>query len=356
MDSASQINLSPGVTPVSRAIFDLHMTVFWICVGIAVLVFGVMIYSLIRHRKAAGFKASKFHEHTALEILWAIVPFIILILIAVPATKVLINMNDDSDADMTVKIIGYQWKWKYEYLDNGISFYSNLSTPQDEMANETPKNQWYLLEVDHPLVLPINEKIRFLITSNDVIHSWWVPALGVKKDAIPGFIHETWTRIDKPGVYRGQCAELCGTNHGFMPIVVIAVTQPEFAEWVKKQQQSPATAGNVAPKSMTKEELMVQGKLGFTANCSVCHKADGQGMPPAFPALNGDKVVLGPITENINTVLNGRPGTAMQPWGKVLNDQEIAAIITYVRNAWANNTGDVIQPAQVKAVRQSPAQ
>lgn len=248
MDSASSINMTPGVTPMSRSIYDLHMTVFWICVAIGVVVFGVMIYSIIRHRKSAGYQAAKFHEHTWLEITWAIIPFIILVIMAVPATKTLIQMNDDSDSTVTIKITGYQWKWNYEYLDQGIKFFSNLSTSQDELNNLVPKNKWYLLEVDHPLVVPIDEKIRFLVTSNDVVHSWWVPALGVKRDALPGFINEAWTKIEKPGIYRGQCAELCGTNHGFMPIVVVAVTQPEFAAWVKQQQAHPETAGTVKKK------------------------------------------------------------------------------------------------------------
>jgi cytochrome c oxidase subunit II len=355
MDTTSQINMPVGVTPMSRAIYDLHMLVFWICVAIAVVVFGVMIYALIRHRKSAGHQAAHFHEHTVVEIIWTIIPFLILIAIAVPATKTLINLNDESDSALTVKITGYQWKWKYEYLDQGISFMSNLSTPQDEIENVTPKNEWYLLEVDHPLVLPINEKIRFLITSNDVIHSWWVPALGIKRDAIPGFIHESWARIEKPGMYRGQCAELCGTNHGFMPIVVIAMTQPDFDAWVKQQQklekENASAVGGYTPKKMNKEELMQLGKNVFEENCAVCHKVDGSGMPPAFPALNHDKVVNGPLADQIKTVLYGRPGTAMQAWGKVLNDQDIAAAITYTRNAWGNHTGDVVEPEQIKAAR-----
>ncbi len=243
-----QLNMSPGVTPISHAIYDLHMAVIWICVAIAVVVFGVMIYSLIFHRKAAGYKAAKFHEHHWLEIVWAIIPFIILIIIAVPATKTLIKMNDDSNSTVTIKITGYQWKWNYEYLDQGIKFFSNLSTPQDQLSNTAPKNKWYLLEVDHPLVVPVGEKIRFLVTSNDVIHSWWVPAFGVKRDALPGFVNEAWAKIEKPGIYRGQCAELCGTNHGFMPIVVIAVTPAEFATWVKEQQAHPNKAGEVKKK------------------------------------------------------------------------------------------------------------
>jgi cytochrome c oxidase subunit 2 len=351
MSAASQINMAKGVTPVSHAIYDLHMTVFWICVAIAVVVFGVMIYALVRHRKSVGHEAAKFHEHTWLEIIWAVIPLIILVIIAIPATKTLINMDDSSDATLTIKITGYQWKWKYEYLDQNISFMSNLATAQDEMQNLTPKNKWYLLEVDHPLVLPVDEKIRFLITSNDVIHSWWVPALGVKKDAIPGFIHETWARIHKPGIYRGQCAELCGTNHGFMPIVVEAVTQPQFNAWVVQQIKNPAQAGASTQQPPTQSNVMLAGKLAYEKNCSVCHKDNGLGMPPAFPALKGSKIATGDVTKHIAIVLNGKPGTAMQPFGKILNDQDIADIITYERNAWGNNTGDIIKPAQIKAAR-----
>lgn len=350
----SATNMSQGVTPVSHAVYDLHMTVFWICVAIAVIVFGVMIYALIRHRKAAGHEPAKFHEHAWLEIIWAIIPLIILIIIAVPATKTLMNMDDSTDSDLTIKITGYQWKWKYEYLDQGISFMSNLATPQDEMQNLTPKSKWYLLEVDHPLVVPINEKIRFLITSNDVIHSWWVPALGVKKDAIPGFIHEAWARIDKPGIYRGQCAELCGTNHGFMPIVVEAVTKPEFEAWVKLQMKTPELSGaGIKQKPLTKDEIMAAGKADYEQHCSVCHKDTGLGMPPTFPALKGSKIATGDVKEHIHIVLYGRPHTAMQPFGKTLNDQDIADIITYERNAWGNNTGDIVKAEQIKAARLS---
>lgn len=232
------VNMTSGVTPVSQGAYQLHMTVFWICVGIGVVVFGVLIYSLIMHRKSRGVQAAHFHEHLTLEIVWAVIPFIILIVMAVPATKLLVRMNDQTKSDVTVKITGYQWRWKYEYLDQGISYFSNLSTPQDQLQNTAAKGQWYLLEVDHPLVLPIHKKIRFLMTSSDVIHSWWVPALGVKRDALPGFINEAWANIDKPGIYRGQCAELCGTNHGFMPVVVVAVTQAEFDKWVQQQTQT----------------------------------------------------------------------------------------------------------------------
>jgi cytochrome c oxidase subunit 2 len=236
--AAWQTNMPRGVTPLSHAIYDLHMLVFWICVAIAVIVFGIMLFSLIRHRKSRGVTPAQFHEHPVLEIAWAIVPFIILIAIAVPATKTLIKMNDNSNPDLTIKVTGYQWRWRYAYLDQGIDFFSNLSTPTEELQNRAKKNPWYLLEVDHPLVVPIHKKIRFLFTSNDVIHSWWIPTLGIKRDTIPGFINEAWARIEKEGIYRGQCAELCGTNHAFMPIVVQAVSESAFNQWVKQQENT----------------------------------------------------------------------------------------------------------------------
>jgi len=351
-----QLNMGQGVTSVSNQVYGLHMAAVWICVGIAVVVFGVMLYSLIFHRKSRGFEAAKFHEHPVLEITWAVIPFIILVVMAFPATKILMRMNDMDKSDLTIKITGYQWKWKYEYLDQGISFFSNLSTPQNQLNNQAAKGQWYLLEVDKPLVVPIHQKIRFLLTANDVIHSWWVPALGIKRDALPGFINEAWARIDKPGVYRGQCAELCGTNHGFMPIVVEAVSEEDFKKWVAQQtgQKGAATTPSssaAAPAKLTKEMLMSKGEEAYEKTCAVCHKEDGLGMPPAFPALKGSKIATGPVKDHINIVLNGKPGTAMQAFGTQLNDDDIAAIITYERNAWGNNTGDVVQPADIAAAR-----
>lgn len=233
--AAWETNMPRGVTPISHAMYHLHMLVFWICVGIAVVVFSIMIYSLICHRKSLGVHAAQFHEHFLLEIAWAIVPFIILIVIAIPATKTLIKMNDNADSELTIKVTGYQWRWRYAYLDQGIEFFSNLSTPAEELQNQAKKNKWYLLDVDHPLVVPTHKKIRFLFTSNDVIHSWWVPTLGIKRDTIPGFINEAWAKIETEGTYRGQCAELCGTNHAFMPIVVKAVKEKEFNRWALQQ-------------------------------------------------------------------------------------------------------------------------
>lgn len=357
------LNMTPGVTPISQDIYHLHMTIFWICVAIGIVVFGVMIFALVNHRKSLGVKPAQFHGNTRIEIFWAVVPFLILIIMAVPATLVLMRMEDSSKADVNIKVTGYQWKWQYEYLDEGISFYSNLSTPTDQMKNTAPKGQWYLLEVDNPLVVPIHKKIRFLVTASDVIHSWWVPALGIKRDAIPGFVHEAWARIDKPGIYRGQCAELCGLNHGFMPIVVDARTEADYAKWVAQQkagkQQAVVQAQVEANKQWTLPELMQKGESLYGTNCSVCHKPDGMGMPPAFPALKGSQVATGAVESHIGIVLNGRPGTAMPPFAAQLSDADIAAIVTYERNAWGNadqktygaKAGGVVQPADVAALR-----
>jgi cytochrome c oxidase subunit 2 len=356
-----QMNMSPGVTPISRDMYFLHMTIFWICVVIGVIVFGIMFYSLIRHRKSLGVKPATFHENTFLEIFWAIIPFLILIAMAFPATKVLLNMEDESDADVNIKITGYQWKWRYEYLDEGLNFFSNLSTPQEQIQGKAPKDEWYLLEVDKPLVVPIHKKIRFLVTSNDVVHSWWVPALGVKRDAIPGFIHESWTRIDRPGMYRGQCAELCGLNHAFMPIVVDARPEADYKNWVQAQKlaaQHPGAAQ--APTGpMSKQDLMANGAEVYNRTCIVCHQANGQGMPPAFPPLAGSKIANGPVTNHLHIVLKGKPGTAMQAFELQLNDKDIASVITYERNSWGNgqadkfgkDAGGLVQPADVAAAR-----
>ena len=348
-----QMNMFKGVTPVSRDIYHLHMVAISICAIIGVIVFGIMIYSLIYHRKSKGFVPAKFHDNLKLEIIWSIIPFLILVGLAFPATRVLMHMDDSRDADVTIKVVGSQWKWQYQYLNEGISFFSNLSTPYAQMYNKEPKDEWYLLEVDKPLIVPVHKKIRFLVTSSDVVHSWWVPELGVKRDAIPGFMHEAWARIDKPGIYRGQCAELCGINHGFMPIVVQAVREDEFANWILAQK-NPQPTPNV---KMTRKELLTLGKTQYNRVCAACHQANGRGMPPLFPALKGSSVAVGhPISRHIDMILNGVPGSAMQPYKDVLSDADIAAIVTYERNAWGNNTDDEIQPADVARVRQENSQ
>jgi len=345
------LNLTRGVSPISHDVYELHMTIFWICVVIGLVVFGVMFYSIIYHRKSRGAKAADFHSHTWLEIGWTIVPVIILVLMVIPATKVLLNMNNYEKDELTIKITGYQWKWQYEYMEDGIRFFSNLSTPADQMQNKAPKGKNYLREVDHPLVIPIHKKVRFLITSNDVNHAWWVPDFGVKRDAIAGLINEAWTKVDKPGTYYGQCAELCGINHAFMPIVVIATTEEGYKNWVA-QQKGEATQGAAdVNKQWTMQELMKQGEQTYSRICAACHQPAGTGLPPTFPALKGSKIATGPVGDHINIVFNGKSGTAMQAFKNQLNDVELASVITYERNAWGNNTGTMVQPVQIKALR-----
>lgn len=344
-----QLNMYRGVTPISHDIYQLHMIAIYVCAAIGVIVFGVMIYSLIFHRKARGHVPATFHDNKRLEIVWTAIPFFILVALAIPATRVLVHMEDTADSEVTIKIVGSQWKWQYQYLDQGISYFSNLSTPYKQMHNQEKKGEWYLLEVDKPLVVPVNKKIRFLVTSSDVVHSWWVPELGVKRDAIPGFMHEAWARIEKPGIYRGQCAELCGINHGFMPIVVKAVDDYSFKQWVAQQ----TTASTVVTKKTAREVLMKEGKVKYEQMCSACHRSDGTGLPPMYPALRASSIAVGkPIDRHINLLLHGVPGSAMQAYKDVLTDAEIAAIVTYERNAWGNNTNDVVQPEDVQKLRE----
>ncbi len=351
-----QMNMYRGVTPISREIYDLHVIAMYVCAGIGVVVFGVMIYALIYHRKSRGHQAAEFHENLKLEIFWTVIPFIILIALAVPATKVLIRMDNVDNADLTIKVVGYQWKWQYQYLKEDIHFYSNLATSYDAIHNRAPKTEWYLLEVDRPLVVPVHKKIRFLVTSNDVIHSWWVPELGVKRDAIPGFMHEAWAKIDKPGTYRGQCTELCGIYHGFMPIVVKAVPQEEYDAWVKTQQEQQTALAKQQDEehpNMTRDELMTLGKQKYQQLCTACHLSTGLGMPPVYPALKGSSIAVGhPISRQIQLILNGVTGSAMQAYGDQLTDEELAGVVTYVRNSWKNNTNDLVQPNDVRKVRQ----
>lgn len=353
-----QLNMYQGVTPLSHDMYDLHMIAMVICGIIGVVVFGVMIYSLIHHRKSKGYTPATFHDNFRLEVLWSLIPFLILVGLAIPATKVLISMEDNKDSEVTIKVVGYQWKWQYQYLDQGISYFSNLATPYDQIHNREKKGEWYLLEVDKPLVLPINRKVRFLVTSNDVVHSWWVPELGIKRDAIPGFMHEAWARIEKTGTYRGQCAELCGINHGFMPIVVQAVKEDEFDQWVANQvkvrdQYAELSVQAAEQPKMERSELMSLGKQKYDQICAACHQVNGKGLPPMYPALKGSSVAVGkPISRHINMILHGIPGSAMQPYKDQLSDKEIAAIITYERNAWENNTDDLVQPADVAILRQ----
>ncbi|WP_305855958.1 cytochrome c oxidase subunit II [Balneatrix alpica] len=345
------LNMPVGVTEISRNVYGLHMTIFWICVAIAVIVFGVMFWSILHHRKSRGAIPAQFHESTLVEIIWTLIPLLILVAMAVPATATLIKMYDASDAEVDVQITGYQWKWRYQYLNEDVDFFSNLSTPQEQIQNEAPKGEHYLLEVDEPLVLPVGKKVRFLITANDVIHSWWVPDLAVKKDAIPGFINEAWVKIEEPGIYRGQCAELCGKDHGFMPVVVVAKSEKDYQEWLVEKQAEKAALANSANREWSLEELMERGEKVYAASCAACHQPNGMGIPPAFPALNGNTIVTQDIDKHIDVVLKGVTGTAMQAFAAQLNDVDLAAVITYERNAWDNKTGDVVSPQMIKEKR-----
>jgi len=344
------LNFPPPVTEIAKEVYSLHMLIMLVCVGIGVVVFGAMFWSIVMHRKSRGHKAATFHESTTIEIIWTAIPFMILVGMAIPSTATLIKMEDTKNADLVIKITGYQWKWKYEYLEQDVSFFSNLSTPRDQIDNKVAKGKDYLLEVDNQLLIPTGKKVRFLVTANDVIHAWWVPQLGVKKDAIPGFINEVWTRVDEPGTYRGQCAELCGKDHGFMPIVVQAVSEDEFKKWISvKKAEVVATAAD-AGKSWSKDELLQRGEKVYQT-CAACHGATGAGIPGVFPAIKGSKIATGPLGAHLNIVMKGKPGTAMQAFAGQMNDADIAAVVTFQRNAFGNNTGDVVQPSAVKALR-----
>ncbi len=349
------LNMPVGVTDLSRSIYDLHMTIFWITVAIGILVFAVMFWSVIFHRKSRGAKASEFHESTLVEILWTSIPFAILVLMAIPATKTLVEVYDADNADIDIKITGYQWKWQYEYLGEDISFFSNLSTSRDQISNARPKNTNYLLEVDEPMVVPVGQKIRFLVTGADVIHSWWVPELAVKKDAIPGFINESWAKINKPGIYRGQCAELCGKDHGFMPIVVDARPVDEYQAWLAGKREEAEKIRELTQKEWSMDELMERGEEVYGKVCLACHQANGQGIPPMFPALKGSVMAVqrDKIGQHIDVLLYGVKGTAMQAFKDQLSEVDIAAVVTYERNAWGNNTGEVVTPKDVLDYKQN---
>jgi cytochrome c oxidase subunit II len=322
----------------------------WICVVIFVGVFGVMFYSLFKHRKSIGHQAEQFHENTLVEIVWTVIPFLILFFMAYPATRTILAMKDTSASELTIKVTGYQWKWNYDYLQDGFGYYSNLATPIAQIENREPKGEHYLLEVDNPMVVPVDTKVRVLITAGDVLHAWWMPAFGVKQDAIPGFVRDSWFRAEKVGVFRGQCAELCGKEHGFMPVVVEVKSKEDYVKWAAAQKAKVAVASEDPSKVWDLKELVAQGEKVFTANCVACHQATGKGVPGAFPALDGSKVVLGPPADQIATVLNGRPATAMAPF-KQLSNTDLAAVITYTRNAWSNHTGQAVQPAEIQAAR-----
>jgi cytochrome c oxidase subunit 2 len=333
------------------------MLIFYICCAIAVIVFGAMFYSMYHHRKSKGAVAAHFHESTKVEVIWTVIPIIILVLMAIPATKTLVAMEDTSQSDLTVKITGSQWKWHYSYFGEDVEFFSLLATSQKAIDGIEEKGAHYLLEVDNPLVLPINRKVRFLMTSDDVIHSWWVPDFAVKKDTIPGFINEAWTRIDKPGVYRGQCAELCGRAHGFMPIVVHAMEENEYDEWLSAKkaelEQAKQEAAASLTASLSMDELMAIGEKVYVDRCAVCHQVSGAGIPGAFPAITGSSVATGSVDGHIDIVVNGRAGTAMQAFANQLTEKEIAAVVTYQRNGLGNSVGDMVQASDVNQFKAS---
>ena len=344
----NQVNMSPGVTSIGAEIYDLHMLIMIICVVIGIGVFGVMFYSIIYHRKSRGAVPSQFHESTKVEVAWTVVPFLILVGMAVPATSTLLEVYDNDDAELDILITGYQWKWKYEYLDeNGenVSFFSNLATPQEEIYNTDQKGEHYLLEVDEPLVIPVNTKVRFLVTANDVIHSWWVPEIAVKRDAIPGFINETWTNVPEEGIYRGQCTELCGAYHGFMPVVVHAVSREEFDAWMGSKRADKAAQVAASAVDLSLDDLMSRGESVYNSQCLACHGAQGEG--GVGKAIAGSAIALGDVGAHLDVGIKGVAGTAMQAYGSQLSDVDMAAVITYQRNAFGNNTGDVIQPSDV---------
>jgi cytochrome c oxidase subunit 2 len=350
-----QLDMRPGVTTFSQGAYEIHTLVMWISVVIAVIVFGTMTYAIINHRKSKGHKAADFDDNLTLEIVWTVIPFIILGFMAVPATKVLLDMEDVSNSDMSIKVTAYQWKWHYDYLGEDISFFSNITTPDSltvaTSGNVDQTDETYLLDVDNRVVIPVGKKVRLLFTANDVIHSWWIPAFGVKKDAIPGFINESWIKTDKPGVYRGQCAELCGTNHGFMPIVVEVKSEEDYAAWVGVQKAAAAEAVASAEKTWSMDELMAHGEKVYATNCAACHQSSGEGIPNVFPGLKGSPIITGDVAKHIEVVVKGVPGTAMQAFGGQLNDADLAALVTYERNAWGNSSGDSVQPSDIKAAR-----
>jgi cytochrome c oxidase subunit 2 len=351
-----QLNLDVPVTEAGRRAYDLHNDISLICLGIFVVVFGVLTYSLIKHRKSKGHQAADFHEHLGVELAWTIIPSIILVLIAIPSTRVLVEMKDTAESEITIKATGYQWKWGYDYLKGegeGIKFLSVMSTPKEQIHNQAAKSADYMMTVDNPMVVPVNTKIRILTTANDVIHAWAVPAFAVKQDAVPGFIRDAWFKAEKEGMYVGQCSELCGKDHGYMPINVKVVSAAEYTAWVDEQKKKAASNVDDPNKVWALEESMARGEKVYNAACASCHQANGQGIPGTFPALDGSKIAK--LAKNkaahIDIVLHGKPGTPMAAFGGQLSDTDIATVVTYERNAWGNKTGDLIQPADVKAAR-----
>ncbi|WP_018153005.1 cytochrome c oxidase subunit II [Leeia oryzae] len=348
----TRMTFQPPVTEIASRVSDLHSFLMGIIIVIFVAVFGMMFWAIFRHRKNLGHQAKPFHESTTVEIIWTIIPALILIAMAWPAAKLVISQRNSAQPDITIKVTGYQWYWGYDYLDQSFGFKSKLLTPQDQIQNYGPnapaKDAHYLLEVDEPLVVPVDKKVRLLVTSNDVIHSWGMPAFAVKQDAIPGFIRDTWFKANKIGIYRGQCVELCGRSHGFMPTVVKVVSQKDFDTWVAAKQLAAKATLFEPGKPITKEALIEAGAKVYANNCAACHQPDGKGAGP-FPALAGSKIATGPKAGHIHIVLNGK--NAMPSWKAALSDAELAAVITYERNSFGNHTGDFVMPDEVKAAR-----
>ena len=343
------LNMTRGVTDISNEVFELHMLIFWICVAIGVVVFGVMFYSMYAHTKKKNPVAASFHENHKVEIAWTIIPFLILIAMAIPASKTLVKIYDDEAGDLNIQVTGYQWKWQYNYLEDDVSFFSNLSTDMDEINNLVPKGENYLQEVDEMVVIPAGKKVRFLITANDVIHSWWMPAFAIKQDAIPGFVNTAWTKVDKPGIYRGKCTELCGKNHGFMPIVVKVVEQSEYDEWVSGKKEAAMKMAELTTKDWTTEELVARGESVYAVNCVACHQTNGQGISGIFPALAGSDIVLNDKDRNIEILMEGVQGAAMNSFS-YLSEVELAAVITYTRQSWGNEDkgdGEIVVPKDI---------
>ena len=351
--AARQLNMPQGVTEVSQVAYDIHMIMMWICTVIGVGVFGFMFYVMYAHRKSRGAVAENFHENLTVELLWTIVPTIILIVMAVPATTALMKVYDTQNPDIDIKVTGYQWKWQYEYIGEDVKFMSELSTPLDEVYGRAPKGEHYLREVTQPLVIPVGKKVRFLITGNDVIHSWWVPDFGVKRDAVPGLFTSAWARTDKPGIYVGECTELCGMGHAFMPVVVEVKEEADYNEWLAGKKAEAAEYAQTIGKQWSAEELMVRGEEVYDRSCSGCHQPDGNGIPGVFPALKGSPIALGPPEGHIGVLIHGVPGSSMQSFADQLSEVDIAAVVHYERNAWGSGVGDVVQPVDVLNYKQS---
>ena len=344
------LNMREGVTQVSRDVFELHMLIFYICVAIGAVVFSVMFYSLFRYTKKRNPNPSTFHESTKLEVAWTVVPFLILIAMAVPASKTLTEIYDDEEGEINIQVVGYQWKWEYKYLEDDINFFSNLSTDQDEIYNLVPKGENYLLEVDEPLIIPVDTRVRFLITANDVIHSWWVPDFAIKQDAIPGFINTAWTRAEETGIYRGNCTELCGKNHGFMPVVVKVVEKDEYNDWVLSKKEEAIKLAELTEKEWSLAELTQRGEGVYQKNCVACHQMNGEGLPPIFPALAGSDIVMFDKDRNVEILMEGVQGAAMQSFANQLSEVDMAAVITYTRQAWGNaenGDGEYVVPSDI---------